>query len=272
MTSRGLLLILLFLFRAVAAQTPDELHEQVLALYSDRDYLTASALLTKHETDDPDSFRTNNYDYLLARIEERLGDFASAAGHYQQVVDRRSGLRDYALWRLSRIARASGNLMFERLLLQELTSFSPESLLAYPANRRLAESWLDGANYDLAITQLERSPAANTQNAAVLDSRERESLLAEAYLRSGDHAKAAVSSPTSRQTFPTPRNPTTPRSMPSADWTRSTPHSRVRRRSMIANISNGRTSTNSIAISKKHDGIIWPSSTSLAAAILSPRR
>ena len=192
MTTRGFLLILIFLVRVVGAQTPDELREQILALYADRDYLTAATLLTKLENDDRDAFRANNYDYLLARIEERLGDTAAAAAHFQDVANRRSVLREYALWHLARIARSSGNLLFERLLLAELASFSPDSLLAFPAERRLAESWLDGGNYDLAIAQLERHPARNDPNAPidVRDSRERQSLLAEAYIRAGNHAKA----------------------------------------------------------------------------------
>ena len=209
MTLRGALLLIILSVHAVVAETPGESHQQIVALYVDRDYLTAATLLTKLENENPDSFRANNYDYLLARIEERVGDTAAAAEHYQQVVNRKSPLRDYALWHLAVIARASGNLMLERLLLQELTSFSSGSLLSYPAERRLAESWIDSGNYDLAIAQLERGSASADPSRAVdiRDARQRRSLLGEAYLRSGDDSKARDTFADLETNIPDPAQP-----------------------------------------------------------------
>lgn len=194
--ARRILVLILFLFsQTIVAQTPDEFHDEIVSLFADRDYLTAATLLRKFEETDPEVFRSSNYDYLLARIEEKTGDTAAAASLYQEVARRDSVLRDYALWRLSRIARGSGNTMLERILLQELISFSPDGLPAAAAQRRLALSWIESGNYDLAIAQLERAPSSGvtvqvSPTDAANDARRVKAMLADAYLRSGDVAKA----------------------------------------------------------------------------------
>ena len=196
MAKRALLIVLLLVSQTVVAQTPGAFHNEIVSLYVDRDYLTVATLLRKFEETDPQAFRENHYDYLLGRVEEKTGDTAAAASRFEQVSRRDSVLKDYALWHLARIARGSGNLMLERVLLQELTSFSPESLPAAAAERRLALSWIESGNYDLAIAQLEHSPASNDASNSsdsrdvVTDFRKVKALLADAYLRSGDIARA----------------------------------------------------------------------------------
>jgi hypothetical protein len=59
-----------------------------------------------------------------------------------------------------------GNLTLERVYLQELLSFSPDSLLLYPAARRMAQSWFDSGSFDLAIRQVEQMPKPSTQLSA----------------------------------------------------------------------------------------------------------
>ena len=196
MLKRALLVIFLLLSHAIVAQTPDAFHNEIVSLYGDRDYLTTATLLRKFEETEPEAFRENNYDYLLARVEDKIGDTAAAASLFEEVSRRESVLKDYALWHLARIARSSGNLMLEHVLLQELVSFSPESLTGAAAERRLAPSWIESENYDLAIAQLEHSAASGDSSAStnsrdlINDSRKVKALLADAYLRSGDIAHA----------------------------------------------------------------------------------
>jgi tetratricopeptide (TPR) repeat protein len=187
----SLLFVLLSVY-ALPAQTSTEAHQRIRAAYVDRDYLEALAQLRSLEAADPAAFHANNYDYLRARVAERTGDSGAAMADYQAIVSRGSVLKPYALWHLSQLARASGNLLLERLYLEELTSFASDSLLAPPAVRRLAQSWFESGNYDLAIRQLETSanPASGRHRS---DSRSgdrgRTAFLAEAYLRSGNVAK-----------------------------------------------------------------------------------
>ena len=192
MTRRVILIICLLIATTVVAQTPEEFHSEIVSLYTDRDYLTSATLLRKFAETNPDDFRANNYDYLLGRVEEKIGDEAAAAELYQEVSARDSVLKDYALWRLSRIARSSGNLMLERVLLQELASFSPNSLPAAAAERRIAQSWIESENYDLAIAQLERAPTSQEAESVgeSSDARAVQAILGDAYLRSGDLPKA----------------------------------------------------------------------------------
>jgi soluble lytic murein transglycosylase len=187
------LLLIAFAAQLVSAQTPAEVHSRIRAALADRNYVSASDQLRDLESKDPDRFRENNYDYLLARVAEKTGETAKAMAEYQGVVNRNSVLKPYALWHLSRLARASGNLIVERTYLQELMSFSSDTLLVYPSARRMAQSWYESGNYDLAIRQVEQMPSPSPRlagRAADQASRELQSFLADAYLRTGNTAKA----------------------------------------------------------------------------------
>ena len=187
------LFLFLFSCQFVLAQLPGDVHERVLAAVGDRNYLAAASELRDLESRDPSTYRANNYDYLDARVAEKTGDAGRAMAQYQSVVNRNSVLKPYALWHLSRLARTSGNLTVERVYLRELISFSSESLLIYPASRRLAQSWFDSGNYELAIRQLEQMPNPSAKagsRAADQVSRELQTFLAEVYLRSGNTATA----------------------------------------------------------------------------------
>ncbi|MGI8668277.1 MAG: transglycosylase SLT domain-containing protein, partial [Aridibacter sp.] len=72
-------------------------------------------------------------------------------GNYQSVVNRNSVLKEYALWHLSQIMRATGNLLMERLYLQELSLFADKSLLRIAVNKRFARSYFESRNYSEAI-------------------------------------------------------------------------------------------------------------------------
>ena len=187
------LLLFVFSFNAISAQVSIESHTRIRAALAERSYLVVANDLREIESKDPTGFKTNNYDYLSARISENTGDTAAAMAAYQSVVNRGSVLKPYALWHLSRLARASGNLTLERVYLQELLSFSPDSLLLYPAARRMAQSWFDSGSFDLAIRQVEQMPKPSTQlsaRAVEQVSRDLQTFLGDAYLRAGNTAKA----------------------------------------------------------------------------------
>lgn len=118
------------------------------------DYATAIKDLMKIKSNDPKIFAANNYDYLLARLSEKQGDYAAASANYQTVVDRGSILKNYAKWHLSQIMRSTGNLMLEKIYLQELLLDSDQSLLKDAIRKRLVRNNFESKNYSEAIKLL----------------------------------------------------------------------------------------------------------------------
>lgn len=176
----------------IAAQTSLERHERIRALVDRNDTTAALTELQALRSADPSFFVQRNFDYLLARILEQSGDYASASIHYQNIVARNSTLAQYALWHLSRIARASGNLTLEREKLRRLISTVPTSLLREAAVARLSESFYESGDYSSAI-QLLHPRGSATGNATA---REALALLGQAFLRSNqkDAARQAFNS------------------------------------------------------------------------------
>ncbi|HEY0428484.1 MAG TPA: transglycosylase SLT domain-containing protein [Pyrinomonadaceae bacterium] len=192
-------LFLLFCFTNLSAQNLSETHQKIKTAVENRDYPAASGELKSLEKSDKKLFELNNYDYLLARLLEKTGDLAGAAAGYQSAANRNSILKEYALWHLSQIARASGNLMLERVYLQEISVFAPESLLKTAVQTRTVQSLFESKNYDSVIAQLSAlgsQQAANTtktngQSATSSGlSRENQLLLGQAYLQSGRTTEA----------------------------------------------------------------------------------
>jgi len=89
-----------------------------------------------------------NADYLRGREAETSGNIAAATANYQAVVSRESALKEYALWRLARLARATGDLPLERERLRQMLATAPSSLLAETATLRLAESFFESGGFD----------------------------------------------------------------------------------------------------------------------------
>jgi soluble lytic murein transglycosylase len=147
------LLTLLFSF-AAAAQSLSESHLKIRNAVENKDYQTAAAELQTLEQANEKIFALNNYDYLLARITEKQGDFAAATANYQAVARRNSILSEYAVWHLSEIFRASGNLFLERIYLHKLLTLAPESLLTGAANARLTRSYFESKDYNTVINRL----------------------------------------------------------------------------------------------------------------------
>lgn len=215
--SNAFFLILTALFSAnLFAQTSAETHQKILQAVGNRDYQTAVSELETLKKSDKKIFELNNYDYLLARISEKQGDFATAAANYQSVVSRSSVLSEYALWHLSQIARSSGNLLLERTFLQELLTTAPESLLTDAVKIRQMRSFFESKNYDTAIQYLNNLQTAingqkpsNNQTPIEKNPRFRENLvfLGEAYLQSGKTNEARETFSKLINNLPNPAQP-----------------------------------------------------------------
>ena len=171
------------LMLSVPAQAPTDWYAQIKRDTGDRNYVSAVSSLRSLEGADRESFRSNNFDYLLARLLLRTGDTDQAAKYFQTVRARGSTLRDYATWHLASMARSSGNLVGERMFLTELLTDRPDSLLADAANRRIIESNFESRNYETVILSLSRGESASGSGSI---SRESQLTLARAYLFKGD--------------------------------------------------------------------------------------
>ncbi|HEY2961365.1 MAG TPA: transglycosylase SLT domain-containing protein [Pyrinomonadaceae bacterium] len=123
----------------------------------------------------------SNQDYLLGRKAEASGDIATATANYQAVVSRNSILKEYALWRLARIARATGDLLLERERLQQLIATAPNSLLYETAALRLSESFFESSDFVAAAN----NARALSQSKNVPVAREAAALMGTAYVRAG---------------------------------------------------------------------------------------
>jgi soluble lytic murein transglycosylase len=127
-----------------------------------------------------------NQDYLAGRKAEASGNAAEAAATYQQIVSRNSPLTQYALWRLARIARSTGDLVLERERLRRLIATAPNSLLYETATLRLAESFFESADFEAAANSAKQLDASKNVPVA----REAAALAGTAYVRAGKTAEA----------------------------------------------------------------------------------
>ncbi|HJT67880.1 MAG TPA: transglycosylase SLT domain-containing protein [Pyrinomonadaceae bacterium] len=127
-----------------------------------------------------------NQDYLLGRKAESAGDTAAATASYEAVVARNSILKEYALWHLAKLARATGDPVLERERLQQLLASAPNSLLYETAALRLSESFFDSGDYAAAANSAKA--LANAKTVAV--AREAAALMGVAYVRAGKVAEA----------------------------------------------------------------------------------
>jgi soluble lytic murein transglycosylase len=128
----------------------------------------------------------SNNEYLLGRKAEASGDIAAATANYQTIVSRNSVLREYALWRLARIARSTGDLVLERERLQRLVATAPNSLLYETAALRLAESFFESGDFSSAAN----SAKLVTQSKKIPTAREGAALMGRAYVRAGKVTEA----------------------------------------------------------------------------------
>lgn len=128
----------------------------------------------------------SNAEYLRGREAEKAGNIAGATANYQAVVSRDSILKEYALWRLARLARATGDLPLERERLRQLLATAPSSLLAESARLRLSHSFFESGDFQSAASSA-RSLSVS-KNAAL--AREALVLTGESFARSDKNAEA----------------------------------------------------------------------------------
>ena len=191
----GVLIIIAAAFITAKPQSLADVHRKILESVSSRDYAAAISELQNLKKSDPKVFEANNYDYLLARMAESDGRLAMAMANYQSVKSRDSALSAYALGHMSQIARSTGNLVLERLYLQEILMRSPDSLLAPSVYGRIARNSFESGNYGETIRILsggvgQTAAGGSTKSSGNAALRENQELLAEAYIRSGQAAMA----------------------------------------------------------------------------------
>ena len=167
---------------AVAAQSADP----IVAAVDAENWQTARAEIEKVRAANAALFRDKNYEYLLGRIAERTGDSSAAVANYQAIVSNNSKLKEYALWRLAKIARATGDLVLERERLQQLIAVAPSSLLLDAATLRLSESFFESGDFAAAAN----SAKALTQSKNTNIAREGAVLMGLAYVRAGKTTEA----------------------------------------------------------------------------------
>src|ERR1044071_4131465 len=178
--------VLIFVFLGAAALTALAQPERITAAVEASDWQTARAEINKLRSTNEALFRDKNYDYLMGRIAERTGDLAAATASYQTIAANNSKLREYALWRLAKLARATGDLVLERERLQQLIVAAPSSLLFDAANLRLSESFFESGDFTAAANSAK--PLMLSKNAGV--AREGSALIGVAYVRAAKTAEA----------------------------------------------------------------------------------
>ena len=160
--------------------------DPIVAAVEAENWQTARAEIAKVRAANEALFRDKNYEYLLGRIAERTGDTASAVANYQAIASDNSKLKEYALWRLAKIARATGDLVLERERLQQLIVAAPSSLLFDAATLRLTESFMESGDFAAAANSAKPLTLSKNINSA----REGAALMGLAYLRAGKTTEA----------------------------------------------------------------------------------
>ena len=160
--------------------------DPIIAAVETEDWQRARSEISKVRAANEALFRDKNYDYLLGRIAERTGDVAGATASYQTIVSNDSKLREYALWRLAKLARGTGDLVLERERLQQLVATAPASLLFDAATLRLSESFFESGDFAAAASSAR--PLTQSKNVSV--AREGAALMGQAYVRGGKTTEA----------------------------------------------------------------------------------
>ncbi len=144
-------LIAALLAVSAGAQETGSVYWYIAKAYNSGDapeVLSSIGTLKKQE---PQIFNANGFAYLAGRTSENSGDPALAARWFVEASVANSLLRPYALWRLSRIMRRTGNLPAERLFLLEAETLESDSAASAPVSERLFRSYFEsGDNKEVA--------------------------------------------------------------------------------------------------------------------------
>jgi TolA-binding protein len=175
-------IVLLTCKSTVNAQT--ELPERIRQAVQQKNWESAKADIEKLRTADAQTFQAGAYTYLLARIAEDSGDSVAALAQYRAALN--TQLSGYALWRLSRLARSTGDLSLEREHLRRLLASSPPNVLYDAALLRLTESYFESSDFNSVIQTVQ--PLVASKNSALV--REAMTLLGSAYLQTQKKTEA----------------------------------------------------------------------------------
>ena len=149
-------LLLILVANAIGvAQTPQQLHAEIIKAIDSGDRNAAIGKLRTIRSSSPEIYSANNYDYLLARLSEDAGDLSESQTSYQSVVDRKSLLAGYALWHLAQRSRASGDLVLERERLRQFLALQSNDSLNAAAVLRLGESFMESGDYPSVVSSLQ---------------------------------------------------------------------------------------------------------------------
>jgi soluble lytic murein transglycosylase-like protein/TolA-binding protein len=170
-----------FLVSASALAQASESAARVRSAVQANDWFTARAEIERIRTADPESFRKNEYEYVLGRIAENAAELTAAASSFQSVSANNSRLSEYAQWHLAHIARSTGDLVLERESLRRILNLAPSSLLYDAASLRLAESFFESGDY--ASTVSAAKTVSTSKNIAV--AREGSLLMGQALEKNG---------------------------------------------------------------------------------------
>jgi soluble lytic murein transglycosylase-like protein len=180
------LLLFVALLTVAALTAVAQSADPIIAAIEAEDWQTARSEIGKVRAANEALFRDKNYEYVLGRIAERTGDTAGAVANYQAIASNNSRLKEYALWRLAKLARATGDLVLERERLQQLIAAAPSSLLFDAAALRLTESFFESGDFAAAAN----SAKPLTQSKNISMAREGAGLMGLAYLRAGKTTEA----------------------------------------------------------------------------------
>jgi soluble lytic murein transglycosylase-like protein/TolA-binding protein len=180
------LLLFVALLTVAAFTAVAQSADPIIAAVEAGDWQTARSEISKVRAANEALFRDKNYEYLLGRIAEQTGDTASAVANYQAIATNNSKLKEYALWRLAKLARATGDLVLERERLQQLIAAAPSSLLFDAATLRLTESFFESGDFASAASAAK--PLTLSKNINM--SREGAALMGLSLLRAGKTTEA----------------------------------------------------------------------------------
>lgn len=152
---------------------------------------TTLAELRLAESSDPKSLAARELDYLAAKLSFESGDKALAAGYFLKNTARASQLAPLSLFHLAGIARVSGGLLQERILLEELTLYYPQSIARNAAERRITENFFESRDLKSAILRIESPKFVTADDDAKIDtSRSDRLMLARAYAGLGEAVRS----------------------------------------------------------------------------------
>ena len=168
--------ILTLLVRVVSAQTPAPPIPFSNAFLRD-DLAVVLSELRLAETSDPAAFAADDLDYLAGKLALAAGDHPAAAAYFLKTSTRPAELASLANFHLAGIARVSGGLLTERLLLEELTLYFPNNFASEAAGRRVTENLFESGDYRSTIRRIESRMLKAKPSGTMIDTSRADRLL-----------------------------------------------------------------------------------------------